>query len=76
MAFNERLYLEQRRTDYHGRIGCSIYPADMGRDVLDSEVVWMRLTRDEILAMLAAAAMIYIATEVVIWAITGAYIGK
>ena len=36
----------------------------------------MRLTRDEILAMLAAAAMIYIATEVVIWAITGAYIGK
>ena len=48
----------------------------MGRDVLDSEVVWMRLTRDEILSMLAAAAMIYIATEVVIWAITGAYIGK
>ncbi len=36
----------------------------------------MRFTRDELFAMVAAAAMIYIATEVVIWAITGAYIGK
>jgi hypothetical protein len=36
----------------------------------------MRLTKDEVFAMLAAGAMLYIATEVVIWAITGAYIGK
>ena len=36
----------------------------------------MRLTKDEFFAMLAAGAMLYIATEVVIWAITGAYIGK
>ena len=36
----------------------------------------MRLTKDEVFAMLAAGAMLYIATEVVIWALTGAYIGK
>ena len=36
----------------------------------------MRLTRDEIIAMIMAGAMLYIATEFVIWAITGAYIGK
>ena len=36
----------------------------------------MRLTKDEIIAMLMAGAMLYVATEVVIWAITGAYIGK
>lgn len=36
----------------------------------------MRLTKDEIIAMLMAGAMLYIATETLIWAITGAYIGK
>ena len=48
----------------------------MGRVVLGSEDMGMRFTRDELFAMVAAAAMIYIATEFVIWAITGAYIGK
>ena len=36
----------------------------------------MRLTKDEIIAMLMAGAMLYIATEFLIWALTGAYIGK
>ena len=31
----------------------------------------MRMTRDEIIAMLMAGAMLYIATETLIWAITG-----
>lgn len=31
----------------------------------------MRLTKDEVFAMLAAGAMLYIATETLIWAITG-----
>ena len=48
----------------------------MGRVVLGSEVMGMRLTKGEITAMLMAGAMLYIATEFIIWAITGAYIGK
>lgn len=36
----------------------------------------MKLTTDEFLAMIGAGIMLYIATEVVVWAITGAYIGK
>ena len=34
------------------------------------------LTKGEALAMLAAGVMIYIATEMVIWAITGSFIGR
>lgn len=36
----------------------------------------MKLDRSDILSMLAAGVMLYIATEMVIWAITGSYIGK
>lgn len=36
----------------------------------------MRLNSSDIAAMLLAGVMIYIATECVIWAITGNYIGR
>ena len=36
----------------------------------------MRLSKNDVFAMIGAGIMIYIATEMVIWAITGSYIGK
>ena len=36
----------------------------------------MRLNSGEVLAMLGAGVMIYIATEMIIWAITGSFIGR
>ena len=70
---DERLHSEPG-TDADGiGNGIGIHRADLGRILPDCKGVWIMLNRKDVLMMIGTGIMIVIATEMMIWAITGEY---
>ena len=70
---DERFHSEQgRNADGIGN-GIGIHRADLGRILPDSKGVGIMLNRKDVLMMIGTGVMIIIATEMMVWAITGEY---
>ena len=72
-AKNERLHSEPGTDADHVGDGIGIHPADLGRFLPDSKGVGIMLNRKDVLIMVGTGIMVVVATEMMIWAITGEY---